>query len=373
MPCTYPAHRGSAGGDSLLSSVINRGEIMIPTIKWSDRQVHMIDQRKLPARVEWYRCRGYRDVIRGIKDMVIRGAPAIGVAAAMGMVLGAYSIRATSYRGFRKRFRAIGDEMLLARPTAVNLRWAVERMTGLIESMNYRPVDEIKSALRAESEMVLQEDIEINRRMGEFGQTLVPKGSTILTHCNAGSLATGGYGTALGVVRAADEHGKGVEVIADETRPWLQGLRLTAFEMMEEGIPVTVIADNAAGALMRQKKIDLVITGADRIASNGDVANKIGTYQVAVLARTHKIPFYVAAPISTIDSALQSGDMIPVEERGPEEISQVGKYRIGPPGVRALNPAFDITPAKYISAIITEKGIVRPPFKKGIRAVLKNR
>ena len=340
---------------------------MIPTIEWHGDHVRMIDQRKLPGRTEWFICRGYSDVIKGIQVMVIRGAPAIGVAAAMGLALGARSIRSKSYTAFMERFKKIAREMLLARPTAVNLRWAVERMIRLAENMAELPVMKIQTALRQESEKILAEDIEINRRMGKHGQKLVPKGSTILTHCNAGSLATGGYGTALGVIRAAHENGKKIRVIADETRPWLQGLRLTAFELMEDGIPVSVITDNAAGSLMRQKKIDLVITGADRVAANGDVANKIGTYQVAVLARANRIPFYVAAPISTIDFTIKNGDMIPVEERGPEEIHRFGKREIGPSGVQVLNPAFDVTPASYVSAIITERGVIRPPYKKGIK------
>jgi methylthioribose-1-phosphate isomerase len=290
----------------------------------------------------------------------------------MGLALGARSIRAKSYAGFMDRFNQISEEMLLARPTAVNLKWAVERMGDLAEGMAGRPVDEIKTALRLESERVLAEDIEINRKMGKNGLRLVPKGATILTHCNAGSLATGGYGTALGVIRAAHEKGKKIKVIADETRPWLQGLRLTAFELMADGIPVSVIADNAAGSLMRQKRIDLVVTGADRIAANGDVANKIGTYQVAVLAKANKIPFYVAAPLSTIDPETKNGDMIPVEERDPEEICQVGKQKIGPSEAKAINPVFDITPAKYVSAIITEKAVIQKPYGKNIKKLLSS-
>lgn len=334
--------------------------------------MRMVDQRRLPAKVSWYVCRGYKDVIRAIQKMVIRGAPAIGIAAAMGLALGARSQKTESYAIFRKRFASIADQMLQARPTAVNLRWAIERMTRLVQEMAGRPVADIKAALVQEAEFILAEDIQINRRLGEFGAGLVPRGATILTHCNAGALATGGYGTALGIIRASHEKGKGIRVIADETRPWLQGLRLTAFELMQENIPVTVIADNAAGHLMQQKKINLVITGADRIAGNGDVANKIGTYQVAVLARTNNIPFYVAAPRSTIDPSLKSGELIPVEERGGEEILKWGKTDLGPPDVPVLNPAFDITPAKYISAIITETGILRPPFRKAIRGLLKN-
>ena len=340
---------------------------MIPTIEWYENTVRMIDQRKLPAKVEWYVCRGYRDVIEGIRKMVIRGAPAIGIAAAMGLSLGANTIRSRDKQKFMQRFETVCAEMRCARPTAVNLGWAVDRMKALAEGMIDFSVSEIQASLRKESEKILVEDIEINRAMGMHGEVLVPEGATILTHCNAGSLATGGYGTALGVIRAAYEKGKKIQVLADETRPWLQGLRLTAFELMEDNIPVSVIADNAAGTFMRQKKIDLVITGADRIASNGDVANKIGTYQVAVLAREHNIPFYVAAPLSTIDPAIKTGDEIPVEERGREEICRFGKVRIGPPGVRVLNPAFDITPSRFVSAIITEKGVIRAPFTEGIK------
>ena len=349
---------------SHLSEDFRRAQVffMIPTIEWQGKTVRMIDQRKIPAKVEWYTCNGYSDVIGAIKKMVIRGAPAIGVAAA----LGARSIKAKTHEGYMRDFKKMADRMLGARPTAVNLRWAVDRMSLLADRMADRPVEEITAALKLESEKLLAEDIEINQRMGRHGLELVPEGATILTHCNAGSLATGGYGTALGVIRAAHEDGKKVRGIADETRPWLQGLRLTAFELMEDGIPVTVIADNAAGFLMREKKIDLVITGADRIAANGDVANKIGTYQLAVLAKENGIPFYVAAPLSTIDVNIGNGDMIPVEERAPEEISVFGNREIGPRGVKAYNPAFDITPNRYLSAIITEKGIVRSPYTTGI-------
>ena len=344
---------------------------MIPTIEWDGHRIRMIDQRKIPGKIEWYTCTGYRDVIKAIEKMVIRGAPAIGVAAAMGLASGAEKIRATSFNAFRAQFRKMAEQMVKARPTAVNLKWAVDRMSGLVEKMATRSVEEIKKALRQESEKILAEDIEINRSIGKHGQELVPKKASILTHCNAGSLATGGYGTALGVVRAARDANKRVDVLADETRPWFQGLRLTAFELMQDGIPVTVITDNAAGSLMSQKKVDLVITGADRIAANGDVANKIGTYQVAVLARENKIPFYVAAPLSTIDLSIKSGDEIPVEERNSEEISHFGKKEIGPPGVRAINPAFDVTPNRYVSAIITEKGVIRPPFRSQIRKLFQ--
>lgn len=343
---------------------------MIPTIERHNDHVRMIDQRKLPGRVSWFTCRNHRDVIRGIREMVIRGAPAIGVAAGMGLALGADKIRTKDYRTFRRRFEVMARDMAEARPTAVNLRWAVERMTRLVEGLAHRPVREIKEALHRESDLILAEDVEINRAIGSNGLELVPKGSSILTHCNAGSLATGGYGTALGVIRAAHEAGRKISVIAGETRPWLQGLRLTAFELMEEGIPATVIVDSAAGFFMQRGEIDMVITGADRIAANGDVANKIGTYSLAVLAREHKIPFYVAAPLSTIDPRARGGREIPVEERDPGEISRFKGRPVGPEGVAVRNPAFDITPARYVSAIITEKGVLRPPYKKAIRNAL---
>lgn len=345
---------------------------MIPTIEWHGDHIRMIDQRKIPGKIEYYVCKEYRDVIRAIKSMVIRGAPAIGVAAAMGLALGAGAIKTSSYKEFQRRFIGIAERMVKARPTAVNLRWAVERMSLLVQGMEGLPVERVKKALREESARLLKEDIEINRKIGKVGQKLVPKEASILTHCNAGSLATGGYGTALGVIRAAHEAGKRVTVFADETRPWLQGLRLTAFELMQEGIPVTVIADNAAGYLMNNKKVDLVITGADRIAANGDVANKIGTYQVAVLARENKIPFYVAAPLSTIDLRIKNGKEIPVEEREGREICYVGNRLIGPEGVKAFNPAFDITPGRYVRAIITERGLVKPPYSKTVKEICRH-
>ncbi len=331
---------------------------MIPTIEWQGNKVRILDQRQIPHKVEWYICKDYKDVIKAIKKMVIRGAPAIGIAAAMGLVLGAYSIKYKTYKSFFRRIKQISDEILSSRPTAVNLRWALDRMIRLIQKMEGCSIDKIKEILRKESENILKKDIEINKKIGKIGEKLVPDNAVILTHCNAGSLATGGYGTALGVIRAAHEAGKRINVIADETRPWLQGLRLTVFELMQENIPVSVIADNAAGYLMKKGKIDLVITGADRIAINGDVANKIGTYQVAVLAKENRIPFYVAAPISTIDSDIKNGDMIPVEYRSGEEILKIGNKYIGPKDAEAINPVFDITPSNYISAIITEKGVI---------------
>ena len=345
---------------------------MISTIEWHGNQIRMIDQRRLPLKAEWYICRDYRGVIKGIEKMVIRGAPAIGVAAAMGLALGASSIRAGNYDSFNKRFKKMADEFVRARPTAINLQWAVKRMINFVESHRDMPVKHLKEMLRMESRKILSEDISINKAIGRNGQILIPEKARILTHCNTGSLATGGYGTALGVIRAAREAGKEVEVLVDETRPWLQGLRLTSFELMKDRIPVRVMVDSAAGLFMRKRMVDLVITGADRIAANGDVANKIGTYQLAVLARENSIPFYVAAPLSSIDIATRDGDMIPMEERAPEEITRIGGRLIGPRGVKALNPAFDITPARYITAIITEKGIVMPPYKKEIKRMFRH-
>jgi methylthioribose-1-phosphate isomerase len=274
---------------------------------------------------------------------------------------------------FLVRFDAVCREMAAARPTAVNLSWAVERMRQVAEKTSHRGVEEVKLRLVAEAQKILEEDIAINQAMGRHGQRLLKDGARVLTHCNAGALATGGYGTALGVVRAAVEAGKRIEVIADETRPFLQGARLTAWEMKASGIPVTVITDNAAGYFMQQGKVDAVIVGADRIAANGDVANKIGTFMVAVLAKTHRIPFYVAAPLSTIDASIKSGKDIPIEQRDQKEVTHVQGRRITPDGVGAENPAFDLTPHRYVTAIITEKGAMKPPFTGKIRRLFASR
>ena len=337
---------------------------MIPTIKWEDAFIYIIDQRKLPGKKEWLVCRTLQDVITAIREMAIRGAPAIGVAAAMGLALGSQTIKTKNYETFKKRFLEMAGQMKLARPTAANLRWAVEKMIRTVEIMNHNTAEEIKGALKKESQIILERDIEINQKIGQNGLQLIPDKATILTHCNAGALATGGYGTALGVIRAAHEAGKDIRVFVDETRPLLQGIRLTAFELIEEHIPVTVIVDSAAGYLLRKKTIDLVITGADRIASNGDMANKIGSYQLAVLAKENHIPFYVAAPLSTFDLSLEEGDQIPIEERDPKEVVTLAGQKLGPEGLSAFNPAFDITPAGYISAIITEQRVLRPPFSR---------
>jgi methylthioribose-1-phosphate isomerase len=288
----------------------------------------------------------------------------------MGVALGAMKIRAKTMEGFMTRFDAICREMAEARPTAVNLTWAVERMRQVAETTRNRGVDALKRRLIEEAKRILKEDIAINQAMGRRGQRLLKNGFRVLTHCNAGALATGGYGTALGIVRAAVEAGKRIEVIADETRPFLQGARLTAWEMKASGIPVTVITDNAAGYLMQHGKVDVVIVGADRIAANGDVANKIGTFMVAVLAKAHRIPFYVAAPLSTIDISVKSGKEVPIEQRDNREVTHLQGKRTVPEGVEVQNPAFDITPNRYVSAIITEKGVITPPFKGEIRRLI---
>ncbi len=340
---------------------------MVETIVWKNNRVVMIDQRKLPVQIRYVVCRSYRSVIRAIQDLVIRGAPAIGVAAAMGVALGALKIPSTRTGTFRARFDAICREMVLARPTAANLAWAVERMKQVASDPGQGGVRGIKRRLVQEAKEILEEDIAINRMIGHHGQRLLKDGSRVLTHCNAGALATGGYGTALGVVRAAVKAGKRIEVLADETRPFLQGARLTSWELKQSGIPVEVITDSAAGYMMQQGAVDAVIVGADRIAANGDVANKIGTYMVAVLAKAHKIPFYVAAPLSTIDVSTRHGRQIPVEQRDEKEVTHIcGKQAVAD-GVIARNPAFDVTPHKYVSAIITEKGVITPPFTSKIR------
>ena len=344
-----------------------------------DDVVEMLDQRKLPLEIIYVELKTHKEVYGAIKDMIVRGAPAIGVSAAFGLYLGAKSLldlpEINSYETFKKKFFDIADFMFSARPTAVNLGWAVDRIKELVEAegkntdKNNPDLKKIVSRIRAESLKIYGEDIEINKKMGLYGAALLKDGFNVLTHCNAGALATAGYGTALGVIRAAVSQNKKISVISDETRPFLQGARLTTWELMEDGIPVTLIADNSAGLLMRKGKIDAVIVGADRIASNGDVANKIGTYQVAVLAKENNIPFYVAAPLSTIDINLESGDEIPIEERDINEVVTVFGKRIAPENAKALNYAFDVTPNRLVSAIITEKGILYPDYKKSIADV----
>jgi methylthioribose-1-phosphate isomerase len=334
---------------------------VVPTVEWKDGIVRILDQSQLPDRVEFVDCRDYETVGIAIKELWVRGAPAIGIAAAMGVALGAQAVKATEYDAFRKAVWAIADHLAATRPTAVNLFWAIDRMKRRVEELKGEPVPAIKQHLIAEAQAILAEDIAMNRAIGRHGAVVVGDGQTVLTHCNAGALATGGYGTALGVVRAAWEDGKKIRVVAGETRPVLQGARLTAWELMQDGIPVTLITDNMTGALMRQGRIHVCVVGADRITANGDVANKIGTYGIAVLAHAHGIPFYVAAPSSTIDLATPSGEQIPIEQRDPREVTHVrGTAAIAPEGVEVVNPAFDVTPARLITGIITEKGIFKP-------------
>jgi methylthioribose-1-phosphate isomerase len=339
------------------------------TIAWKDNKVVILDQRRLPGEEVYLECTDVTAVVEAIKTMAIRGAPAIGIAAAMGLALGALRIGKKDFSSFYKELSLICETLKGTRPTAVNLRWALERMKGVCEANKKRRVDDIKGLFVGEALAILTEDIEANKKIGEYGKTLISDGDTILTHCNAGALATGGYGTALGVIRSAWEEKKNIAVIATETRPLLQGARLTAWELQREGIPVTLITDNMAGSIMQEGKIDLVIVGADRIARNGDVANKIGTYTLAVLAKEHKIPFYVAAPLSTFDWTIQTGRKIPIEERDPDEVAAPWGKRLTPEWIEVRNPAFDVTPHRYVSAIVTERGIIRPPFAEGMEQI----
>ena len=341
---------------------------MLPTIEWNDDAIVMIDQRKLPASEVYVSCTTAQEVARAIKTMVIRGAPAIGVAAAMGVALGMRRSKATGTRQFTTEFQKLCDLMAATRPTAVNLFWALEQMkqTFAAAAQDGCSVDEIKQRLEAAARRIHDEDVQSCRDMGAHGAALVPQDARILTHCNAGALATAGYGTALGVIRAAAEQGKNVAVLADETRPFLQGARLTAWELVRDGINTTVITDNMAGSMMRLGQVDIVVVGADRIAANGDVANKIGTYSVAVLAREHGIPFYVAAPLSTIDLTTSDGSRIPIEERSDREVTHLGASRLTPVGALIRNPAFDVTPASFITAIVTERGIARAPYSDSL-------
>jgi methylthioribose-1-phosphate isomerase len=342
---------------------------MLPTISREADAIVMIDQRKLPAQEIYVRCKTAAEVARAIRTMVIRGAPAIGVAAAMGLAFGMRRSAATGTQKFAAEFQKACELMASTRPTAVNLFWAIERMKRSFATAAQagESVDQIKDRLDFEAQAIHDEDVASCRAMGAFGAAVVPDDARILTHCNAGALATAGYGTALGVIRASVEKGKRVVVFADETRPFLQGARLTAWELVRDGIQTTVITDNMSGALMRQGQVDLVVVGADRIAANGDTANKIGTYGVAVLAREHKIPFYVAAPLSTIDLNTPDGDHIPIEERNAREVTHVGPSQVVPTGARVWNPAFDVTPHRFIAGIITERGIFRPPYSESLK------
>jgi methylthioribose-1-phosphate isomerase len=344
---------------------------MIQTLEWTDQGVRFIDQTKLPNEETYVNCKTYQEVADVIRNMVVRGAPAIGVSAAMGVALGVKNSKAETAGELKRELDEICDVISKTRPTAVNLFWGIRRMQQKFELLRVRPVPQIKQALIDEAQRMHAEDIAINQAMGKHGATLIPDSGGVLTHCNAGALATCGYGTALGVIRAAVERGKKIHVYADETRPFLQGSRLTAWELVKDGIPTTVISDNMSGAMMRQGKIGAVVVGADRIAANGDVANKIGTYTVAVLAKEHGIPFYVAAPISTVDLETSDGSKIPIEQRNPAEVTHIAGKAITPAGVQIENPAFDVTPAKYVTAIVTERGIARAPYEESLTRLVK--
>jgi methylthioribose-1-phosphate isomerase len=340
---------------------------MIQTLEWTESGVVFIDQTKLPTEEVYVTCTTHQQVAEVIRNMVVRGAPAIGVAAAMGIALGVKNSKAEDVAALKSDLDEICEAIRQTRPTAVNLFWAIRRMAEKFESLHSRPIAQIQQALIDEAQRMHAEDIAANQAMGRYGATLMPSSGGVLTHCNAGALATAGYGTALGVIRAAVEAGKKIHVYADETRPFLQGSRLTAWELMKDGIPTTVISDNMAGAMMQQGKIGAIVVGADRIAANGDVANKIGTYTVAVLAKEHGIPFYVAAPISTVDLETPDGGKIPIEQRNAREVTHIGGRQMTPDGVAIENPAFDVTPAKYVTAIITERGIARSPYEESLR------
>jgi methylthioribose-1-phosphate isomerase len=347
---------------------------MIKTVEWTDEGVRMLDQRILPMEEKYLMLRSYEEVAEAIKKMVVRGAPAIGVSAAMGLALGAKQSVGTSVADLEFDFDYMCDVMGSTRPTAVNLFWAIERMRDAFRRAKAETDDPetVKLRLVAEAQAIFKDDIEANRSLGRFGGELIPDGATVLTHCNAGALATAGdYGTALGVIRGARDAGKRVAVIADETRPFLQGARLTAWELAKDEIPVTLITDNMAGHVMKQGKVDAVVVGADRIAANGDTANKIGTYMVAVLARQHNIPFYVAAPISTLDLKLSSGEEIPIEERDVREVTHMREQQLAPDGIAVHNPAFDVTPNEFIAAIITDKGVARQPYTETLRKIVE--
>ncbi len=343
---------------------------MVETIQWIDDSVVLIDQTRLPLEEKYIVCHSYLEVAAAIREMVIRGAPAIGVAAAMGVALG---VLRASEENLDAQVNTICDTLAKTRPTAVNLFWAIERMRRLYQRLRGKPIAEIRKWMIEEARLVREEDIAICRAIGHNGAALVPDHSTVLTHCNAGALATAGYGTALGVIRAAVEAGKQVSVFADETRPFLQGARLTVWELQQDGIPTTLITDNMAGHFLKSGRIGCVLVGADRIAANGDVANKVGTYTVAVLAKENAVPFFVAAPISTLDLTLASGEHIPIEQRAAAEVTHVFGRAVAPAGTTVENPAFDVTPAQYVTAIITEKGVAHPPYEESLRLLAGSR
>jgi methylthioribose-1-phosphate isomerase len=340
---------------------------MIQTLEWTEQGVRFIDQTKLPTEEIYVTSNNYQQVADAIRTMIVRGAPAIGVAAGMGIALGVRDSKAETVGELKQELDHISEVIGQTRPTAVNLFWAIQRMKEKFERLRIRPLAQIKHEMVEEAKRMHAEDIAANQAMGRYGATLLPSEGSVLTHCNAGALATAGYGTALGVIRAAIEQGKKIHVYADETRPFLQGARLTAWELMKDGIPTTVISDNMAGAMMKQGKIGAIVVGADRIAANGDVANKIGTYTVAVLAKENGVPFYVAAPLSTVDMNCPEGSKIPIEQRNAREVSHIAGKQMVPDGVSIENPAFDVTPAKYVGAIVTECGIARAPYLESLQ------
>jgi len=333
---------------------------MIKSVEWKDGKVKILDQTKLPIEVSYIECNHYGMVVEAIKNLKCRGAPAIGIAAAMGLALAAQDIKAKDFDNFFYKIKKIANVFISTRPTAINIKWAMKRMLNLLKKYKEEKIEKLKKLLVVEAIKILEEDIEVNKTIGILGAEFIKDGDTILTHCNAGVLATGGYGTATAPILVAKEQGKTIKVIVDETRPLLQGARITTWELIQAGIEVILITDSSAGALMQKGKIDLCFVGADRVALNGDVANKIGTYTLSVLAKENKIPFYVASPLSSIDFTIPSGEFIPIEERSPEEVTQIYGKRITPDGVKVINMAFDITPARYITAIITEKGVFKP-------------
>ncbi len=341
---------------------------MVETIEWTQAGVVMIDQTLLPKQETYVTCKDYLEVADAIKTMIIRGAPAIGVAAAMGVAIG---VLKADEENLDAQVDTICDTLAATRPTAVNLFWAIDRMKLLYQSLRGCPIAQIRERLVEEAKQIKVDDIAICRAIGQHGAELVPDGRTVLTHCNAGALATAGYGTALGVIRAAVESGKNIDVFADETRPFLQGARLTAWELQQDGIPTSIITDNMAGHFLKSGRIGCVVVGADRIAANGDVANKIGTYSVAVLAKENNVPFYVAAPISTLDLTLDSGEQIPIEERPASEVTHVFGVPVAPDGIGVQNPAFDVTPNRYVAGIITEKGVARAPYTESLARLAK--
>ena len=346
---------------------------MIKTLEWTDSGVRFIDQTKLPTEETYLTCTSCEQVADAIRTMVVRGAPAIGVAAAMGLALGVKNSGAESVGELQREFDRCCELVRATRPTAVNLFWAIRRMQGQFEAQKGRPLPQLKQALIEEAQRMYAEDIAANQAMGRLGATLMPATGGVLTHRNAGALATCGYGTALGVIRSAVEQGKKIQVYADETRPFLQGSRLTAWELLKDGIPTTLISDNMAGSMMRQGKISAIVVGADRIAANGDVANKIGTYTVAVLAKEHGVPFYVAAPFSTVDLDTPDGGKIPIEQRARQEVTHIAGRAIAPEGVAVENPAFDVTPASYVTCIVTERGIARRPYEESLAKLAETR